>query len=192
MPNPHPDYYELAFASSALGGRIAAIEKAVPVGSTILDLGCNDGRISRHLLDVGLATRVLGIDICRVVDARPSAFTFVCADLASLDPACLEPVDVVLLLNIVHHLVAESRQVARTLIDHLLGISSRILCDIGSFSERGDWTWRRQYEKYWRSDTEMWDDLFKNAPRRTPLLRYDAQTGGHRVLWQLETGVGRP
>ena len=191
MPNPHPDYYELAFARSAFDARMAAIEKIVPAGSTILDLGCNDGRISRRLLEAGLATRVLGIDICEVIEALPSGFTFVCADLARLDLSHFEPVDVVLLLNIVHHLVVDSREIAKTLINQLLGISTIILCDLGSFSERGEWNWRRRYEDYWRSDGEMWDDLFGNAASRTALLRYNAQVGGHRVLWQLHSRAGR-
>ena len=190
MANPHPDYYELAFARSALRPRLAAIEAAVVPGSTVLDLGCNDGRISRRLLRTGLATRVLGIDVCDVVNDPPEGFTFLCGDLASLDLARFELVDVVLLLNIVHHLVADSRDLGKGVIDQVLKISPTILCDMGSFSEYGHWAWRQKYEEYWRSDEDMWDDLFEHA-YRTPLLCYAAQVGGQRVLWRLEPSGGR-
>ena len=186
MPNPHPGYYQLDSARAVLGARLAAIERAVPAGSAILDLGCNDGRISRHLLETGIALRAHGVDVCEIAVAMPAGFTFTRADVASYDPDGLEPVDVILLLNVLHHVVADSREAAKALVARLGRISTRILCDMGSFSEHGDWSWRRKFELYWQSDAQMWDDLFESADSRSALLRYAAQTGGHRILWQLE------
>jgi SAM-dependent methyltransferase len=186
----NPDYYELEFARTSLDLRLAVIARTVPPDSSVLDLGCNDGRISQTLLRLGLARHVLGVDICDLVRDPLPGFTFERADLLSLETFAFEPVDAVLLLNILHHVVAESRARARALVDHLLAISPLVLCDMGSFSEIGAWPWRRQFERYWCSDSEMWLDLFASATLRMPLLEYRAQVGGRRVLWRLGADPG--
>lgn len=92
----------------------------------------------------------------------------------------------VLALNLVHHLVAQSREAARALVRAALGISSAVLADMGSFTEHGPWPWRQQFDRYWSHDEQMWADLFGAAASRRALLRYPAMTGGTRVLWHLQ------
>lgn len=154
-------------------------------GSAILDLGCNDGRIARHLLANGFAGRVLAVDREDLIPDKPSNLTFLQADVENIDLRTFQQVDVVLALNILHHLVPRSRELARETIQAARDISKSVVVDMGSFSERGPWKWRHAYEQFWSDDNEMFDYLFESAPRRS-LLQYPAMSGGHRVLWHVE------
>ena len=154
-------------------------------GSAILDLGCNDGRIARHLLANGFAGRVLALDREDLIPDAPSSLTFLLADVEEIDLRTFQPVDVVLALNILHHLVLRSPELARETIQAARDISTSVVVDMGSFTERGPWEWRQAYERFWSADEEMFDYLFESAPRRC-LLQYPAMAGGHRVLWHLE------
>jgi SAM-dependent methyltransferase len=180
-------YYDLPFAKAAFEARLSAIERATVPGSAMLDVGCHDGRIARHLLAVGRASRVTAIDIDTSLIAGdvPQNLTFRRVDITVVDLRELGRFDLVLALNIVHHLAGESRAAAKMFVQSALDISSAVLIDMGSFSERGRWSWRRRIERYWGSDLEMWGDLFGAAPRQE-ILRYDAMGGGERVMWRLE------
>ena len=156
-----------------------------PPGSTILDLGCNDGRIARHLLASGVAGRVFAIDREDLIADKPPNLTFLLADVEHLDLRTFQRVDVVLALNILHHLVARSRELARETIRAARDMSTSVIVDMGSFTERGPWEWRQSYERFWSDDDEMFAYLFESAPRRS-LLQYPAMAGGHRVLWHIE------
>lgn len=75
----------------------------VPAGATVLDIGCSDGHVARALTAKGC--RVIGID--RHPPADPTVFArFLQTDLDSgrLDPE--EPVDVVLALDVIEHMLA--------------------------------------------------------------------------------------
>jgi SAM-dependent methyltransferase len=187
---PETPYYQLFFMQAAFASRLAAIESAVLPQSRVLDLGCNDGRISCHLLKHGRAREVTAIDQVDSIGEKPAGLSFLRGDLCELKFEILpREVDVVLFLNLAHHLVHRSRQDAKSTINHMLSISPLVLLDMGSFTEQGPWGWRREYDRHWSSDAEMWDDLFEAASYRRALFRYFAQHGGSRVLWQLSQKV---
>lgn len=92
------DLYEskLDFASPAT----AALERVVP-GSTVLDLGSSTGHLAAALRAKGC--RVIGVDIEKSVDL--DAFDeFIVWNLDEGMPEIDEPVDVVLMLDVIEHL----------------------------------------------------------------------------------------
>src|SRR5690349_573542 len=82
---PGPDYYQLSFARAALAARLDAIESAIAPGASIVDLGCNDGRIARHLLARGVAHSVIAVDLFDLIREKPEGLTFIRADLCDAD-----------------------------------------------------------------------------------------------------------
>jgi SAM-dependent methyltransferase len=175
----------LSFAHAAFAARLAVIETIIPPGSRILDIGCNDGRIASHLLATGQASHVTAVDLYDLIKDKPLKLNFVRADVADLDLSALGTFDIVLALNVLHHLVARSTAMAKDVLRSALEISSLALIDMGSFTERGPWGWRREYDRHWSDDTQIWDELFGAAPRHA-VLRYAAMSGGHRVMWNIQ------
>jgi hypothetical protein len=179
------DYYKMPAAADVLNARIDAIAETVPKGSVVLDLGCNDGSISNGLLARGAIAKSFGFDLEDIVAQRRPEFEFRAADMRTFDLATLPDADGVLILNLLHHLVGFSKERAKEVIDYLIGRYPFVIIDMGSFTETGDWYWRRGYDKLWQSDAEMWSFLFSAAEWRFKLLRYPTQGKGHRTLWKL-------
>ncbi|MCB4820793.1 methyltransferase domain-containing protein [Roseicella aerolata] len=179
------DYYNLSSAARVLQDRLTALRNTIPMGSTLIDIGCNDGTISNALIESGHAVRSYCYDLEDILTHRRPEIAFQPMNLAVDDLSRLPPADGVLLLNIMHHIVGRSVERAREVISTLLDRYRFIILDMGSFSEQGDWGWRRAFSKHWSSDAELWNDLFKDAEWRFKLLRYPTQGGGSRVLWKL-------
>lgn len=178
-------YYQLASAKNSLDQRIDSLACAIPAGSTILDIGCNDGTISSALIDRGVVKKAYAIDLENILVRERPEISFIEADIRTLDIASLPQANGVLLLNILHHLIRSSRRRAQEILDGLLDRYEFVLVDLGSFSEQDDRGWRRVFARHWKSDAEMWDSLFHGAAWRFKILRYPTQGSGHRVLWKL-------
>lgn len=175
-------YYKLGAVREALPDRLRAIREVIPKGSTVLDLGCNDGCIGRALQESGHASRVVGVDLQRAADYQGQEF--LAFDLRNGDLELLPDADVVLCLNVVHHLLLQGRGFVRKLLAQMLERWPVVLLDMGSVTETADWPWRTLMGRLWQSDAHMWCDLFGEAHWRRPLLVYPFQ-GGRRVLWKL-------
>jgi len=178
------DYYTLAFAHRAFEVRVDAISKVLKTDSVVLDLGCNDGRFSSKLKRIGKARRIIGIDIVEHNNIQCLDMEFYRRDLRTINLADFLPVDSILVLNVLHHLVLFSRHTAKNLVRQSISTGVDVFLDMGSFTERGSWAWRRALELYWSCDQEMWQDLFEGAQYRE-LLSYQAMGGGTRILWHL-------
>ena len=178
-------YYHLASAAKVLEGRIDALACSIPSGSTILDIGCNDGTIAAALIDRGVVKKVYGIDLENILTHDRPEIEFIEGDIRSIEIASLPQADGVLILNVLHHLIRSSRKQAQEILDQLLDRYEFVFLDLGSFSEQDDRGWRRAIGQHWNSDAEMWDALFQGAAWRFKILRYPTQGGGHRVLWKL-------
>jgi SAM-dependent methyltransferase len=178
-------YYDIPSAAAVFDTRIAAVKRVLVPGSTILDLGCNDGRIATALLAGGYARHVTAVDLHDIVETRHEGFELIEADLRALDPHWLPAADAALVLNVGHHLLDAGPPVLRRLIGGLLERTAVVLVDMGSLTEPDQWLWRRLMGRWWASDEEMWADLFASARWRTPLCSYEFQ-GGRRTLWKLE------
>jgi hypothetical protein len=179
------DYYTMPAAGEVLDARLDAITQVMPKGATVLDLGCNDGSISNGLLERGAIAKSYGFDLEDIIAHRRPEIVFQAADMKTFDLAALPDADGVLILNLLHHLVGFSKERAKEVIDALIARYPFVIIDMGSFTETGDWYWRRAYTKNWKSDAEMWSFLFSSAKWRFKLLRYPTQGKGHRTLWKL-------
>lgn len=179
------EYYSMPPAAKVLEDRVAALSEAIPRGSVILDIGCNDGSISHRLVEAGVVSKSYGFDLEDILAHRRPELVFRAANLKELDLATLPDADGVIILNLLHHLVGSSKDRAKHVIDYLIERYGFVIIDMGSFTENGDWYWRRAYNKYWQSDAQMWDFLFDKAELRFKLLRYPTQGKGFRTLWKL-------
>jgi SAM-dependent methyltransferase len=179
------DYYTMPAAGEVLDARLDAIAQVMPKGATVLDLGCNDGSVSNGLLERGAIAKSFGFDLEDIIAHRRPEIVFQAADMKTFDLAALPDADGVLILNLLHHLVGFSKERAKEVIDALIARYPFVIIDMGSFTENGDWYWRRAYTKNWKSDAEMWSFLFSSAKWRFKLLRYPTQGKGQRTLWKL-------
>jgi hypothetical protein len=178
-------YYLLPSAKDVLENRIAVLREAIPKGSTILDIGCNDGSISNALIESGTVQRSYCFDLENILVHHRPELVFKTANLNSVDLSSFPDADGVLLLNVLHHVTGHSHDRAKQVIDHFLDRYGFIITDMGSFTEKGDWGWRKYYDRHWKSDGELWSFLFANAELRFKLLRYPTQGKGERTLWKL-------
>jgi hypothetical protein len=186
------DYYKLASAGNVLDARVEALAETIPAGSVILDIGCNDGSVSNGLIERGAVSRSYGFDLEDILKYRRPEIVFQTADIKHFDLTQLPDANGALILNVLHHIVAFSVERTKEIINALLKRYEFVIIDMGSFSEAGDWYWRRHFEKYWKSDGEMWDDLFANAAQRFKLLRYPSMGKGFRTLWKLYGSAPTP
>ncbi len=103
-----------------------------------IDLACNEGWFSHRLVDWGVR-KVTGLDIRAQLIRRaelvrdhfsiaPDRILFRCANVLSIDPAELEPADVVLALGVVYHVEEPVRllRVAHALTRRLCVIESQV------------------------------------------------------------------
>ncbi len=178
------DYYALPGAAQALAARLGAIRQVLPRDSRILDLGCNDARISRALLDSGHAVQAICYDHRPPSASGHPALELRCADLLTLDPAALPAADAVLLLNVTHHLLVRGAGFVQRLVAQLLARAPVVLVDMGSLTEPDQWPWRHLMGQLWPSDHAMWNEIFSAARWRRVLATYPFQ-GGRRTLFKL-------
>ena len=82
------------------------VAKAVPAGTTVLDIGCSDGHVASALSTAGC--RVIGVD--SHLPSDPSHFArFLVHDLDNGLPDTGEPIDYVLALDVIEHLKTPER-----------------------------------------------------------------------------------
>ncbi len=178
------DYYRVTSAGETFDARLRAIRDVVVPGSRVVDVGCNDGRLSLALLASGHASEVTGIDLENIVAERDPRFHFVKADLRESGASVVPDSDVILCLNVLHHLLLAGPDFVRSFLAELLGRAESVLVDLGSLTETGPWPWRQLMARLWTSDEDVASDLFEPALWRRPLCVYRAQNG-RRVLWKL-------
>lgn len=179
------DYYKLTTAGDTLAARIEALAEAIPKGSAVVDIGCNDGSISHALIERGAVSKSYCFDLEDILAHRHPQIVFQAMDVKHDDLGRLPDADGALILNILHHIVAFSPARTKEIIDALLARYEFVIVDMGSFTETGDWYWRRAFDKQWRNDAEMWDFLFAGAAWRFKLINYPSLGKGRRTLWKL-------
>jgi hypothetical protein len=179
------DYYGMRPVVNALEARLEALSEAIPKGSVVLDIGCNDGTISNTLLERGVISKSYGFDLEDILAYRRPEIVFQATNIRTHDLSTLPDADGVLMLNVLHHVIGSSVERAKEIMDYMLDRYSFVVIDLGSFTENGDWGWRRAYDKHWKNDPQMWDFLFSKAEWRFKLVRYPTQGKGERTLWKL-------
>jgi len=177
----------MPWAGKAVAGRVEAIRRVLPMGSRVIDVGCNDGTISGALLDSGHASFVYGYDLENILKPElrnNPRFHLEEVDLHKDPLPELPEATATLLLTILHHLLSEQgAQRVRKVINLALEASAMVLCDMGSLTEPHHHKWQQLEKRFWSSDVAMAKDLFREAEYVYPIHRYAAQ-GGHRILWK--------
>lgn len=182
-------YYGLADAKRSVEARIDAIREHMAPGSSVIDIGCNNGRIVESLMESGHAAHALGVDL---EDIRPEhlqrdpRMQFMAWNANELDVAALPPADYVLLLNILHHMICgNTAKAAQTV--YALDRYPVVFIDLGSMTEKGGFGWKKHMKRYWGSDEAVIEAMTPSTWSRQPILRYGAQGGGRRTLWKMTT-----
>lgn len=124
----------------------------------VLDVGCNIGITSMHLLHSGIATRVTGIELSKntVNDAllHDSRFELIEGDIVSITP---ERDYEVVVYGAVHHHVMNHHGLgaAVSVLQNLACCCTKSLFfETGQLSEGGRWDWQRSIRRYFRTDEE--------------------------------------
>ena len=177
-------YYGYQFVPDVLAQRLAAFESILPRGSSLIDLGCNDGTISLLLMQHGYARSSIGIDFEDIRVVKPPEFEFISADLRHFDLASLPQVDVVLCLNVIHHLCIHGIDFARDFMAKLATRAGTVICEMGSLTARIPAPWLTAMQAEWQTDQQCWADLFQAYAWRRPMMTYPFQFG-RRVMWKL-------
>jgi hypothetical protein len=172
-------------AGEVLAARVDALAAAIPKGSTIVDIGSNDGSISNALIERGAVAKSYCFDLEDILAHKRPEIAFRTFDVRHGDLGQLPDADGALILNLLHHIVPFSPARTKEIVDTLLARYPFVIVDMGSFTEIGDWYWRRAFDKHWRNDAEMWDALFSGAAWRFKLLSYPSLGKGRRTLLKL-------
>lgn len=169
MKKLQQNYYTNTHAKNTLEKRIEAIEPHIEKSLSVLDIGCNDGSLSKTLFK-----KIVGIDL-----EKTAPFNVIIKDLSVDSFSDLPKTDIFLCLNVLHHIQPRSHELIDTLLNnHLFGF-----VDMGSVTERGDWNWLKKLKEKYKSDDEVYADLFRNAYYEQ-ILEYPAQ-GGTRKLFKI-------
>jgi SAM-dependent methyltransferase len=186
-------YYGYEFVRDVTSRRAEAIRRILPKKTRLIDLGCNDGTISNALILSGYAASSVGVDFEDTRRWKLPEFEFVAADLRRFDVDSMMPVDVILCLNVVHHLCLNGLDFARNFMRSLAAKAGAVICDMGSLTAAATITspWARLMRSTWARDEDCWADLFQPFSWRRPLLTYPFQHG-QRVLWKLATSLEPP
>lgn len=126
--------------------------------ANVLDVGCNKGVTSRHLLNLGVARRVTGIELLANTVTEElrsdSRFSLIEGDIASV--ALPEKYDVAIYGAVHHHVLHHhGLGVAVAVLQKLVCCSRRSLFfETGHLSEGGRWGWQRAIRRYFRTDEE--------------------------------------
>jgi SAM-dependent methyltransferase len=186
-------YYGYEFVRDVVAQRVNAIRLVLPKRSRLIDLGCNDGTISNVLILSGYAASSIGVDFEDTRRWMLPEFSFVATDLRHFDVNSMAAVDVILCLNVVHHLCLNGLDFARSFMRSLSTKAGSVICDMGSLTATAAITspWAKLMRSTWARDEDCWADLFRPFSWRRPLLTYPFQHG-RRVLWKLATSIEPP
>jgi SAM-dependent methyltransferase len=153
---------------------VDALSRMIPRGSTVLDVGCGDGRLAELLLRARPDLEVRGIDVL----VRPSAHVPVTPFDGAVIPFGDDSFDVVMFVDVLHHtddptvLLREAKRVARNAVvlkDHcrdgvLAGETLRLMDWVGNARHGVALTYNYWPEKRWREaiaglglEAEQWE-----------------------------------
>ena len=176
---------ETAETTTTYGAWLAELERLVPAGSRVLDLGCGAGvPAARDLVAAGY--RVTGVDISAVQVQRARSLvpqaTFVQADMATWDAAGGSFEAIVCLYALIH-LPLEDQRALIPRLRQWLTEAGHLLAIVGA--QR--WTGVEQYmgaEMFWDHEgTAAYVEWFADAGLQTQWTRFIPEgAGGHTLI----------
>jgi len=180
-----PFYYKAGTSAKSLQPRLEVIKANMVIGdNSVLDVGCIDGSMGYHLIDNEYASHVTGIDIVdKFFDQRGTRFRFIKADIMTFDIGALPNFDMILFLNVMHHLIDENQNKARRVLAELMAHGKQMIFDMGSMTESKT-PWLNTMRKNWKDDNDMWNDILSPYQRKK-LFEYE-QRGGTRTMFLLQ------
>ncbi|MCB1054779.1 MAG: class I SAM-dependent methyltransferase [Acidobacteria bacterium] len=147
--------------------RARTIERHLGAAKTLLDVGCNRGLTSAHLLAAGVVDRVTGLELQRstlapdlLADPR---FEFIEGNVCDIE--LTTSFDAVFYGAVHHHIVrerglGEAIRVLRQLTSHCGQV---MFFESGHITEGGRWPWQRVIRRYFRTDEEHLSYLLRSV-----------------------------
>jgi SAM-dependent methyltransferase len=146
--------------------RAERIARSIGADSSILDVGCNYGITSQHLLDAGKACRVTGVELHAdtVADSlrRNPRFTLIEGDIVEIK---LDRRFDICVYGAVHHHIL-NRYGLSVAVETLQKLASHcdrhLFFETGQISEGGRWEWQCAIRRYFRTDEEHFFYLLRS------------------------------
>jgi len=150
--------------------RAARIAGNIDVGSTILDVGCNEGLTSRYLLESDRSATVTGVELYRTT-VQPSVLDDPRFELLEGNIVDLEldrMYDYVIYGAVHHHVLAHNGiSVAIETLRKLVAHCNRCLFfETGQLTEGGRWAWQRVMRRYFSTDEEHIHYLLRSIEKQ--------------------------
>ncbi|MCW5556142.1 MAG: class I SAM-dependent methyltransferase [Verrucomicrobiae bacterium] len=153
------NYYKRPDRARALEVRLKAIHRNVVFGR-VLDIGCNDGRITKTLLDECGITGALGVDL----EVMHNHFPVLQQNVMDLNLEDLGEFENILYLNVHHHVMAAANGSnaarAQQILDGLLSSCRVLLFEMGSVTEQLKSPWLRSLKRRFQTDGHSAEAIF--------------------------------
>ncbi len=146
--------------------RARRIAANIDAGSTLLDVGCNNGITSQFMLEEGVADTVTGIELHATTVENSllenPRFNLIEGDIAKLELS--DNYDVCIYGAVHHHILNfNGLGIAVQTLQKLAMHTNRILFfETGQISEGGRWDWQHAIRRYFRTDEEHFYYLFSS------------------------------
>jgi SAM-dependent methyltransferase len=174
------------------GRKARLLARHMESGCSVVDIGCNTGAISNHLLHTGHASKATGIELNASI---------VLPQLKSNDKFCLiqeaiqnfplkEIYDVALYMAVSHHVFANfGPHAATSVLRHIVAHCRHALFfEVGKISEGSAWPWQRAIRSIFGTDEAHLCFLFEaieHAIEKVEVIGFNPIHGARREIWRI-------
>lgn len=168
------------------------VAERIRKGSSIVDIGCNAGLISKYLLEHGIASSVTGLEIDRSILhpylQKHAGFRLIEGEIQNT--TFLESYDSAIYFSVHHHIVAHHGLdiAVRTLRHIATHCRSSLLFETGKISEGSLWSWQPKLRQHFRFDEEHYCHIFRcleDLVEDFEVIGYNLIHGVRREIFEL-------